>query len=539
MTPSHSSTGLGGTSEEHLAVYLREQKKALSLFKTEGDVSVSVFVGLSLKEYIEARSFVCKTHHKQPCRKCCGLLEVARTVSEKGFITLKSAYEIAHPGATYKSTPAKRYLLQMPLASIGAGSLRQGNYCIFIVEKQDDVKYKVLQSLLSNWLESQVAKPPLPSKEKVNNLLELADSEAERKRLQYAIVSAAGLSNKKAKSKYGFSSAGKTVAEVDEVLRELTATRESIEEIAHIRSLNVTDYSDSDSSVDNSDSVTDSGSEDESAGGRSDNNTGCNSGSSEDTVNSSGAAGEVGDGSGGAGEVDGTEGSEHTGQDGRREFQLRDDQYKHMGETGECYMNTHQLLDILYDCNLNWLKFVYELEQAFPNVGEHALEQLLLDFAGQLPFLNLSLNDERIIEQSRQVYLLQRRLQEMERDIDNGIIVSEYDSDSPEELIKVRNPLDEAGKQIIRKKRAAIRRKEKREFRKRIAESRYLKRRKSKRIGKIQRDCPDIGKTIEEYVKKCGIGADAWRRTGILTFDGNTHVESHIQKDTGTPSSEV
>lgn len=252
--------------------------------------------------------------------------------------------------------------------------------------------------------------------------------------------------------------------------------------------MNVTDYSDSDSSVDNSDSVTDSGSEDESAGGRSDNNIGCNSGSSEDTVN----------GSGGAGEVDGTEGSEHTGQDGRREFQLRDDQYKHMGETGECYMNTHQLLDILYDCNLNWLKFVYELEQAFPNVGEHALEQLLLDFAGQLSFLNLSLNDERIIEQSRQVYLLQRRLQEMERDIDNGIIVSEYDSDSPEELNKVRNPLDEAGKQIIRKKRAAIRRKEKREFRKRIADSHYLKRRKSKRIGKIQRDCPDIGKTIEE-----------------------------------------
>ena len=252
MTPSHSSAGFGGTTEEYLAVYVREQKKALSMFKTEGDVSVSVFVGLSLKEYIEARSFVCKTHHKQPCGKCCGLLEVARTVLEKGFMTLKSAYEIAHPGATYKSTPAKRYLLQMPLASLGAGSPRQGHYCIFIVEKQDDhVKYKALQLLLSNWLESQVAKPPLPLKEKVNNLLELADSEAERKRLKYALVSAAG-SNKKVKSKYGFSSAGKTVEEVAEVLRELTATRESIahiKETALLRSLNVTDYSDSDSSV--------------------------------------------------------------------------------------------------------------------------------------------------------------------------------------------------------------------------------------------------------------------------------------------------
>ena len=448
--PTHSSASLGGTTEEHLAVYVREQENAFSLFRTEGDGSVSVFEGPSLKEYIEARSFVCKTHHKQPREKCCGLLQVAGTVLEKGFMALKSAYEIAHPGTTYESTLPKRYLMQMPLASIGAGSLRQGNYCIFIIEKQDVVKYKVIQSLLNNWLESRVAEPPLPSKEKVNNLLELADSEAERKRLQYAIVNAAGLFNKKVKSKYGFSSAGGTVQEVHEVLHEVTATRKSIEEITHIketallRSLNVTDCSDSDSSVDNSDSVTDSGSEEESAEESSDDGTWCSRGPSEDAVNGSGGAGEVGNGSGGAGssedavngsggagevgngsggaglsgdavngsagagEVGGTEGSGHTGQDGRREFQLRDDQ--HIGETGECYRNTHQLLDVLYDCNLNWLAFAYELEQAFPNVGEHALEQLLLDFAGQLPFLNLNLNDERIIEQSRQVYLLQRQL---------------------------------------------------------------------------------------------------------------------------------
>ena len=147
----------------------------------------------------------------------------------------------------------------MPLASIGAGSSRQGNYCIFIVEKkQDDMTYKVLQSLLSNWLERQVSKPPLALKEKLNNVVELADSGAKRKRLEDAIASVVRLSNKKAKSKYGFSSA---VAEVDEVLRELTATLESIEEIAHIketallRSLILTDYSDSDSSVDNSNRV--------------------------------------------------------------------------------------------------------------------------------------------------------------------------------------------------------------------------------------------------------------------------------------------
>ena len=32
---------------------------------------------------------------------------------------------------------------------------------------------------------------------------------------------------------------------------------------------------------------------------------------------------------------------------------------------------------------------------------------------------------------------------------------------------------------------------------------------------------PDVGERIEEFVKSNNVGADAWRRTGILTFDGN------------------
>ena len=32
---------------------------------------------------------------------------------------------------------------------------------------------------------------------------------------------------------------------------------------------------------------------------------------------------------------------------------------------------------------------------------------------------------------------------------------------------------------------------------------------------------PDIGTTIEEFVKQNNVGADQWHRTGVLTFDGN------------------
>lgn len=32
---------------------------------------------------------------------------------------------------------------------------------------------------------------------------------------------------------------------------------------------------------------------------------------------------------------------------------------------------------------------------------------------------------------------------------------------------------------------------------------------------------PDIGETIERFVRNNNVGAEAWRRTGVLTFDGN------------------
>ena len=44
-------------------------------------------------------------------------------------------------------------------------------------------------------------------------------------------------------------------------------------------------------------------------------------------------------------------------------------------------------------------------------------------------------------------------------------------------------------------------------------------------MSKILEDCPGIGKAIEDFVQSCGAGADAWRRTGVITFDGNKKLE--------------
>jgi hypothetical protein len=71
-----------------------------------------------------------------------------------------------------------------------------------------------------------------------------------------------------------------------------------------------------------------------------------------------------------------------------------------------------------------------------------------------------------------------------------------------------------------------VRLKRRQDIAKKIAEERLLSRRRSKHVGTIYQTFPDIGKEIEGFVKSCGVGAEAWRRTGVLTFDGNKKVKN-------------
>ena len=63
---------------------------------------------------------------------------------------------------------------------------------------------------------------------------------------------------------------------------------------------------------------------------------------------------------------------------------------------------------------------------------------------------------------------------------------------------------------------------------KQLAERNFLSRRVSRKVTGIIDSCPNIGEEIEKFVQDCSIGADAWRRTGVLTFDGNTKVNNKV-----------
>ena len=62
-------------------------------------------------------------------------------------------------------------------------------------------------------------------------------------------------------------------------------------------------------------------------------------------------------------------------------------------------------------------------------------------------------------------------------------------------------------------------------------------------MSRILKRFPNIGKDVEEFVKSRKVGADAWHRTEVLTFDGNVKqgpkvtyrsIQQHLQTKYGT-----
>lgn len=143
-----------------------------------------------------------------------------------------------------------------------------------------------------------------------------------------------------------------------------------------------------------------------------------------------------------------------------------DETYKHQGETSGIYMNSHQLLDILKKSNFNWFQFVMVLQDILKDITEEA-ENQLLDFAGQLSFLGISQQNERMAEQSRQAYLEAKRELEREQNADNGIIVSS-DSESSETELFTTQGVHQIIPEVVKKRRKAIKRKAVREAKKKL-----------------------------------------------------------------------
>ena len=77
--------------------------------------------------------------------------------------------------------------------------------------------------------------------------------------------------------------------------------------------------------------------------------------------------------------------------------------------------------------------------------------------------------------------------------------------------------LEECNKIEIERVKSKYRYKYRYRYKKESAKLR-MRRKSRKETRDILRKYPDIGKTMEQYAKDCDVGADKWRRTGMLTF---------------------
>ena len=104
-----------------------------------------------------------------------------------------------------------------------------------------------------------------------------------------------------------------------------------------------------------------------------------------------------------------------------------------------------------------------------------------------------------------------------------------YRTDSEEETPQVFASMNDPSMQLlISKRRRAIQRHKRCLRAKAIAEGRILSQKQSSRVSGILSSCPDIGKVIEDFVSDYNVGADSWRCTGVLMFDGNTRLPQKV-----------
>jgi len=184
-------------------------------------------------------------------------------------------------------------------------------------------------------------------------------------------------------------------------------------------------------------------------------------------------------------------------------------------------LSINDAIKVLEKCNFNWFAFSHYLNETN--------SKFMQDYTDI--FMCLTSEQKLLIEQSHSAYstIENQVCPFVERELaaEDGDIVSESDEEHPDSYLGLQVESDKA-KSLIEKKVVANKRKAQRTCAKLIAERNFLNRKKSKKLRGILKDHPDIGERIEEFVKSRSIGADAWRRTGVLTFDGNRQVKEKV-----------
>ncbi len=161
---------------------------------------VTLFRGMSLSEYITARSPYCMCHHPNPvCGKCKTMLNVAQTVLENGYVRLSVDFKSAFPSQKYETDIALQRFLQMPLACVKVQKLQLW----FLVEFKEGVDYLKLVSFVEALCCTKTMSAQI-TKVEIKSILQLACSDRERELIRFSAFKASGMSYTAARKAFGF-----------------------------------------------------------------------------------------------------------------------------------------------------------------------------------------------------------------------------------------------------------------------------------------------------------------------------------------------
>lgn len=493
---------------------------------------------ISIDEFVSFRLKYCQQHHCSSCKECCVLVEIAKNIVEEGICKVSSLYHKFFPDSKYKSDKAVRRLLKLPVAMFQVDS-QAGDPPLYVTGYYPCIDYK----RLVYWINKlKVLSPGHISglhKNTLSALCKLATSDKDRCLLKFAACEAAGLTSRQARKVYGISSYKEIERKVQTAITEAVEIRQAVMEIANIeeqalmKSLriqgppsDIESEEEMDMDVDECSAedyiYTSSDSEEldmeENSSVEASNNVVENErnlATCTEPVNSS-APQSVSRNS-----VD--KSSEIIAlmlhpPEKQPDHAYDPDTIDKTTLVGNPAPSHDVLLSWLRDNDLNWFLFYEDVSQYLQNYTSEVLNQVMLDFTDYLPSSDLSENEEKRVEMSRQAFLEMHRRhftdsQAIQLDSDN-------DQDSDWNNVEISDVIGKELQEKINMEKLRIKRRAARNISKEIAERCILKKNVPQGVSRLLKQFPNIGKDMEEFVQSKRVGADAWHRTGLLTFDG-------------------
>ena len=446
---------------------------------------------MSLSDFLVARKLYCQHKHLNSilseCETCLSLINAAKQVECQGVVNLKTLFCSHFKSSSCRTDKAIRRLMQLPVVVFKIKGT------LYVVEYTNGTDYEKLAEIIEKLIPDQKLHSGL-DRESLKALCDMASSEADRKLVRVAAT--AGFSGVQAKAVFGISNLHKERKEVEEAVQEYASVRKKVNDIVNAKMSAALESSGV--VLADTDAYFDSDSEC------------CESGMPEGVCSSD------------------TDDEERDNDVATENVEVPLFQY---------------LLEVLHENKFNWLSFIAELAISFDDFGKEQLNHLMTDFFYYLDSNHLQPAQLRLLEESWQAYVASvTESEEANEILVHGIVHTDLESDDPEDWVKIRNVGDEQNEILqnkIKQQTEAFKKLKKQRLAKEVTKSYLLKHKVPKSVSKTLRKFPNIGKDIEEFAKDCRIGADSWRRTGVLTFSGNTkkgpkltfnRIKEHLEK---------